>query len=163
MIGVLRHFLKKKVYNGVSWVSYQYYWSFYPDTSQSVVMLTPQIWAPRIAAITSIFKRSDDNGYSNPAGYCLLALSEIQISCSSRLLKYEQQKETLPVCVHERIVYWKTREQFQLLRVLLLTRLENIMAKGDICHYEKCLRLTQYFKMSSAVRSIRKQLYVGKG
>ena len=28
-------------YHGVSWVSYQYYWSIYPDTSQSVVILTP--------------------------------------------------------------------------------------------------------------------------
>ena len=28
-----------QLYNGVCWISYQYYWSFYSDTSQSVVML----------------------------------------------------------------------------------------------------------------------------
>ena len=43
-----------KLYHGVSWVSYQYYWSVHPDTSQSVVVLTPQPWAPRRATITVI-------------------------------------------------------------------------------------------------------------
>ena len=37
-------------------IGYQYYWSIYPDTSQSVVMLTPQPWAPRREAITTIIK-----------------------------------------------------------------------------------------------------------
>ena len=45
-----------QLYHGISWVSYQYYWSIYPDTSQSVTMLTPQPWAPRKAAITTILK-----------------------------------------------------------------------------------------------------------
>ena len=31
-----------QLYQGVSWVSYQYYWSIYPDISQSVVMLTSE-------------------------------------------------------------------------------------------------------------------------
>ena len=34
-----------KLDQGVSWVSYKYYWSIYRDTSQSVVMLTTQPWA----------------------------------------------------------------------------------------------------------------------
>ena len=45
-----------QLYYGVSWVSYQYDWSIYPDTKQSVVMLTPQPWAQSRAAITTIFK-----------------------------------------------------------------------------------------------------------
>ena len=44
-----------QLYHGVSWISYQYYWSNYPDTSQSVVMLTPQPWVPRRAAISTTF------------------------------------------------------------------------------------------------------------
>ena len=42
-----------------SWVRYQFWRSFYPDTSKSVVMLTPQPWTPRRAAITTIFKVFD--------------------------------------------------------------------------------------------------------
>ena len=45
-----------QLYHGISWVSYQYYWSIYPDNSQSVVMLTMQPWAPMRAAITTILK-----------------------------------------------------------------------------------------------------------
>ena len=44
-----------QLYHGFSWVSYQYYWSIYPDTSQSVVMLAPQPRAPK-KAIPTIFK-----------------------------------------------------------------------------------------------------------
>ena len=42
-----------QLYHGVSWVSYQYYWSIYSVTSQSVEMLTPQPRAQRRAAITT--------------------------------------------------------------------------------------------------------------
>ena len=51
--------LSKKMYQlycSVSWISYQYYWSIYPDTNQSVIMLAPQPWAPRKTAITTISK-----------------------------------------------------------------------------------------------------------
>ena len=30
-----------QLYHGVSWVRYRYFWSIYPDTSQSVVRLNP--------------------------------------------------------------------------------------------------------------------------
>ena len=43
------------MYNSVSWVTYQYYWSIYPDTSKSVLMITLQPWPPSRAAITAIF------------------------------------------------------------------------------------------------------------
>ena len=44
------------LYQGISWVSYQYYWSIYSNISWSVVMLTPKFWESRRAAITSMFK-----------------------------------------------------------------------------------------------------------
>ena len=49
-------FQNTHLYRGVSWVNIQYYRSMYPDTSQSVVMLTPQHWVSRMAAITTILK-----------------------------------------------------------------------------------------------------------
>ena len=45
-----------QLYHSVYWVSYQYYWSIYLDTSQSVVILTQQPWTPRRAAIITSFK-----------------------------------------------------------------------------------------------------------
>ena len=45
-----------QLYHGLSWVSYQYYWSLYPGTSKSVEMLTPQRWAPKRAVTTTVNK-----------------------------------------------------------------------------------------------------------
>ena len=45
-----------QLYNGLSCVSYQYYWSIYPGTSQSAVMLTQQPCALRKAAIITIYQ-----------------------------------------------------------------------------------------------------------
>ena len=44
-----------QLHHGDFWVSFQYYRSTFPDTSQSVVLLTSQPWTPWTAAIT-IFK-----------------------------------------------------------------------------------------------------------
>ena len=49
-----------QLYHGVSWVSYQNYWSIYPDTSQLVVMIAPQPGAQRREAITVIFLKVFD-------------------------------------------------------------------------------------------------------
>ena len=54
---VLRRFSTLfRLYHGVSWVSYQFFWSIYPDTSKWVVRLTQQPWATRRAAITTMFE-----------------------------------------------------------------------------------------------------------
>ena len=46
-----------QLFHSISLVSYhQYYWSIFPNTSQSDVMLTLRPWASRRAAITTIFK-----------------------------------------------------------------------------------------------------------
>ena len=65
-------------FNNVSWVSYQYNWSIYPGTCQSVVMMFSQ---PMGAAITTIASsrwydpaggRSDDIRYTTDLVRCII-------------------------------------------------------------------------------------------
>ena len=51
------------------------------------------------------------------------------------------------------------------MKVLLLNRVENIVAKEEISHYDKFLLRLQCFQMSSAVAVPKSvyTLYVGKG
>ena len=50
------------------------------------------------------------------------------------------------------------------MKVQLLSRVENIVANGEIAHYEPFLLLPQYFQKSSAAEASEKVcLYVGKG
>ena len=49
------------------------------------------------------------------------------------------------------------------MKQLLLNKVENIVAKGEIAHLEQFLRLLPYFQKAVCCRGIIKCLYEGKG
>ena len=79
-----------QLYHGVSWVSYQYYRSIYPDTNQSVVMLSLQPWAPRMVATTTIFKVFGMTWPGKPTSWTLRKVStKISLSMPRRLTRVD--------------------------------------------------------------------------
>ena len=111
-----------QLYHGVSWVSYQYYWSIYPDTSQSVVMR-----APRRSAITTIVKVLWSRKPCEVSRR--LSLSQLQThldaSTGRRLLKTLWQKEKLLIMSNLSFCHY-VFNSFQLLNVSLQIISKNL-------------------------------------
>ena len=161
-----------QLYHGdVSWVIIQYYWSIYPNTSESVIMLTPTALSAKVGLsyYFNFFKSLvRPNWGSNPRphtrGYalslhhrgilvsfitsqikCSITLSLIRQFCSRRLWTYFVKK-------------WKISNWMD----NLWLKVENIVAKGEIACFEQFLLLSLCFQKAFCCRGVRKHLNEGK-